>query len=165
MAFVVATKGGRYEVRESRHTPAGPRSRTLATFTEMDEEVIARVLERADSPPTPEELRAAALRAGAPLADRPVDAAGRETLRLLAQGARLDPTLGRLLLDTLNRQGSETAGGRPGEVSDNARAAAAWSGVAASARSAALGDLLQLADALPFRKRGAKIGFPRLASN
>ncbi len=40
MAFVVARPKGRFEIRESVHTPQGPRARSLANFKDLDEEVL-----------------------------------------------------------------------------------------------------------------------------
>ena len=70
MAFVVRTKRGEFEIRESRSTPKGPRSRTLATFRELSDEVIEKARARAAKPPDAEELRDAARRAGATLRPR-----------------------------------------------------------------------------------------------
>ncbi|MDX6624324.1 MAG: hypothetical protein QOE75_2256 [Solirubrobacterales bacterium] len=164
MAYVVETKGG-YEIRESRSTPKGPRSRTLATFKELSDEVIEKARARAAKAPEAAELREAAIRAGAPLAAEPVDRAARETLRLVAGGAAIEPMLRRLLLDALGgaeRRSSDA--GSPAAVSDAARAASQWIGVGLERRAAALVDLLGLADALPFEIRSEEIGFPRLSS-
>jgi hypothetical protein len=162
MAFVISTKRGGFEVRESRSTPAGPRSRTLATFREMSDEVIEKARSRAAKPPSAKELRVAAVRAGAPVPGHPVDRAARETLRLVAGGERLDPMLRRLLLDALSPQ---EEGGRPATVSDAARSATEWIGVSPEHRGEALRDLLELADALPIRIRSEEIGFPKLKSD
>jgi hypothetical protein len=162
MAFVVPTKRGSFEVRESRTTPAGPRSRTLVTFREMSDEVIEKARSRAAKPPSAEQLRVAAARAGAPLSGPPVDRAARETLRLVAGGERLDPMLRRLLLDALSPQEER---GRSATVSDAARSATQWIGASPERRGEALRDLLELADALPIRIRSEEIGFPRLKSD
>ena len=57
MAFVVPTKRGEFEIRESRSTPKGPRSRTLATFKELNDEVIEKARAKAAKPPDAEDLR------------------------------------------------------------------------------------------------------------
>ncbi|HEX3239942.1 MAG TPA: hypothetical protein VHR18_07390 [Solirubrobacterales bacterium] len=168
MAFVVPTKRGGYEIRESHNTPKGPRSRTLASFRELDDTVIRKARERAARPPEPEDLRQAAIRAGAPVAEEPVDRAARETLRLLAGGAPLDPMLRRLLLGAFQveerRAGAHSNGPAP-EVSDAARSATQWIGATLEARGEALSELLDLADALPFEIRSEGIDFPRLRSS
>lgn len=165
MAYVVATKPGRFEVRESASTPEGPRSRTLASFRELSAETIEKVQARSEKPPTAAELTHLALRAGAPVRGSELDEAARETLRRIASGERPDPKLRRLLIDALSDQGPGTHQGEPGDkVSDAARAAAQWIGVGAGDRADALHDLLELADAIPIRLRPHEIGFPRLRS-
>lgn len=168
MAYVTANRRGGFEVRESVTTASGPRSRTLATFHRLDDEVIARARERARKPPSAEELREAALRAGAPIAAAPVDRAAAETVRRLAAGERVDPMLRRLLLDALGRQERgerfEEPPRQEPEVSDAARAASEWIGVDAERRGEALRELLDLTDALPLRQREPASDFPRLRS-
>ncbi len=163
MAFVISTKKGLFEIRESRSTPKGPRSRTLASFKELDDEAIAKAQARAAKAPTAEELREAALRAGAPLAPEPVDRAARELLARLAKGQRPDPMLKRLLLDALeNEDRSDRPSDPTSTVSDAARSVSEWVGASPRERGDALADLLSLVDALPLRRRPEKIGFPRL---
>jgi len=163
MAFVVSTKRGSFEIRESRSTPEGPRSRTLVTFRELTDEAIEKAREKAAKPLSAAELREAALRAGAPIAPSPVDRAARELLGRLARGERPDPMLRRLLLDAL---ATENRGDRPADpsatVSDSARAVSEWVGTTPAERGEALADLLLLADALPMRRRADAIGFPGL---
>jgi hypothetical protein len=165
MAFVVPTKKGTFEVRESRSTPDGPRSRTLASFKELTDETIEKAQARAVKPPSAEELREAALRAGAPVGGEPVDTAARELLGLLANGKRLDPMLRRLLLDALVREDRSDRPTDPAAtVSDSARSATEWIDASPKQRGETLRDLLLLADALPVRLRPTEIGFPRLKS-
>lgn len=166
MAFIVSTKRGTFEVRESRNTPDGPRSRTLATFSALTDEVIEKAQGRATGPtPKAGDLREAAIRAGAPVPGSPVDEAARETLRLLAKGRDLDPMLKRLLLDALER---EDRSDRPTDpdalVSDAARSVSEWIGVSPDQRGEVLRDLLEFADAVPIRLRPKEIVFPRLRS-
>jgi hypothetical protein len=165
MAFVTRTKKGTFEIRESRNTPRGPRSRTLASFKELDAQTIAKARERAESPPSSKELRAAALRAGAPVAPAPVDRAARDLLGKLAKGQRPDPMLKRLILDALTSEDrSDRPADRSATISDSARSVSEWIGASASERGEALEDLLLLADALPLRRRPETIDFPRLKS-
>jgi len=165
MAYVVATKPGRFEVRESVSTPKGPRSRTLASFREMTAETVERVKESSQKPPSAAELTRLALRAGAPVRGSELDEAARETLRRVASGEQPDPKLRRLLIDALSGQ-SENRIPRDskGLVSDAARAASQWIGVGAEDRGNALRELLDLADAMPIRLRPHEIGFPHLRS-
>jgi hypothetical protein len=165
MAFIVSTKRGTFEVRESHSTHSGPRSRTLATFKDLTDEVVEKVRARATKPPSADELREAALRAGAPVARNPVDEAARDTLRLLANGKQVDPMLRRLLVDALTRMDRSDRPADPSaSVSDTARSATEWIGASPKQRGEALRDLLELADALPVRPRPTEIGFPRLKS-
>lgn len=165
MAFIVPTKKGTFEVRESHTTPKGPRSRTLATFRELDDATIEKVQARAAKPPSAEELREAALRAGAPVAAAPVDRAARELLGRLAKGQHPEPMLRRLLLDALdNEDRSDRPADPDATVSDAARSVSEWVGTSTRERGETLADLLLLADALPLRRRRETIDFPRLES-
>jgi hypothetical protein len=77
MAYVVTRPKGRYEIRESVHTPKGPRSRSLANFARLDDEVLERARRRAIRPFDPEAVREGAARlvasaaAGTPRHERP----------------------------------------------------------------------------------------------
>jgi hypothetical protein len=149
MAYVTANGSGTFEVRESRSTPAGPRSRTLASFRELDEATIRKVIDRAEKAPTRDELIDAVLRAGALLAPAPVEAAARALLRSLARGETLSSRNRRLLLDALDGE---------------SMSAAEWLGTPLSERGVALRDLLGLGDAIPFRRRPDHSSFPRIDS-
>jgi hypothetical protein len=162
MAFIIPTKKGTFEIRESHSTPAGPRSRTLATFRELSEETIEKARKRAAKPPSAEELREAALRAGAPVARSAVDEAARNLLGKLAKDQRPDPMLKRLLIDALaNDDRSNRPQDPSATVSDTARSVSEWVGTSLKERGEALEDLLLLADALPLRRRAETIDFPR----
>ena len=63
MAYVVARPKGRFEIRESVHTPKGPRARSLANFAQLSDEVLARARRRARRPFDADAVRAAAARA------------------------------------------------------------------------------------------------------
>jgi hypothetical protein len=149
MTFVTAIRNGAFEVRESRTTAEGPRSRTLASFRELDPETIEKVIERAEKPPEHEELIRAALRAGATIAVSPADRAARDVLRSLARGEAPSERYRRQLLDALNGE---------------SRSAAEWLGTSPAERGGALKDLLLLTDAIPLRRRRREIGFPRIDS-
>jgi len=165
MTYVVATHSGRFEVRESRATDKGPRSRTLATFRELTDEVVEKVQATAVKPPTTEGLKKAALKVGAPIQDSELDEAVKKAVRRIASGDRPRPLLRLLLLDALlDEDGSDQRPGSSGPISDAARSASEWIGAAPQERADALRDLLELADALPIRPRPHEIGFPRLKS-
>jgi hypothetical protein len=65
MAYVVARPGGRFEIRESVHTPEGSRARSLASFAVLTDEVLTKAGERAIRPFDADAVRASAARAGA----------------------------------------------------------------------------------------------------
>jgi hypothetical protein len=163
MAFVVPTRGGRFEIRESQSTPKGPRSHTLASFTELTDEVISKARAKAAKPPSPGELRRSARRAGAPVSRPIAERAARELIGELARGRQLEPPLKKLLIELL------TTSPRDGEeVSPTQEAAASiaiWIAATPEERGRALVDLLLLADALPpTRRRQEPLRFPRLDS-
>lgn len=158
MAFVTPTTQGRFEIRESHSTPKGPRSRTLASFTELSDEVIEHARARADKPPTREQLIDAARRVGAPIARLPADQAARELIAALGKGKQPEPKLRQLLTAKLNDDHREAT-----TPSDPARAVAEWMASTPTERGKALVDLLLLADALPHTaRRGKPLRFPRL---
>lgn len=163
MAFVVPTKSGRFELRESANTPEGPRSRTLASFRELDDAVVEKAQERASNDLDPTELRRAARKAGAPVAHPPVDKAARELIAELGRGRRPHPTLRRMLLDLLGS--GHTEGGDPSPGREAEHAVAEWMAARPDERGKALVDLLLLADALPHGgRKGKPLKFPRLDS-
>lgn len=153
MAFLVPRKNGAWEIRETHSTPKGPRSTTLATFRELDGEVIERARARTSQPLDPEELRQAALRAGAPVAKSAVDDAASRLLSELSQGRKPRRGLRRLLADAVD---SADAG-----LSDAAKAAQEWIAATPEEHGKTLRDLLLLADAIPHRRRPDQIEFPR----
>jgi hypothetical protein len=161
MAFVVPVRGERFEIRESRSTPNGPRSQTLVSFRELTDEVIERAQKKAAKPSTAEELRRAAHRAGAPVPRPPIEQAARELIAELAKGQRLDSPLRQILLELLQRGYREDAS--PSPANEAARAIAMWVAATPRERGHALFDLLLLADALPSGgRRGKPLRFPRL---
>jgi hypothetical protein len=66
MAYVVARPRGRFEIRESVYTDKGPRARSLAGFSELTDEVLAKARRRASRPFDTTAVRDSAVRAGAP---------------------------------------------------------------------------------------------------
>jgi hypothetical protein len=163
MAFIVPARSGTFEIRESRSTEKGPRSRTLATFRELDDTVIEQARAKAAKAPSSEELRHAARRAGAPVARPPAEQAARELIAELAKGGRLDPTLRQILSELLEKGYRETA--NPSPANEAARAVAMWMAATPEERGKALVDLLLLADALPSHgRKGKPLRFPRLDS-
>ena len=68
MAYVAARRNGRFEIRESVHTPKGPRARSLASFEVLSDEVLARAEGRAVRPFDADAVIASGRRAGAKVA-------------------------------------------------------------------------------------------------
>jgi hypothetical protein len=164
MAYVVPTRKGAYEVRESENTPKGPRSRTLVPFRELTDEVIEKAREKAVNPPSREALRRSARRAGAPVARAPIEQAARELIAELARGRQLDPALRQILTELL-KKGYREAAADASPANEAARSVAIWMAATPEERGRALVDLLLLADALPSGNRlGKPLDFPRLDS-
>lgn len=161
MAFIVPTRAGRFEIRESRSTPAGPRSQTLVSFKELTDEVIAKAQAKASTAPSADALRRGARRAGAPVARPVIEQAARQVIAELAKGDRLEPTLRQILLELLQRGYREDAS--PSPENEAARGVAIWMAASPEERGRTLFELLLLADALPSGgRRGKPLRFPRL---
>lgn len=101
MAFVVRRPGGRFELRESIATPAGPRAHTLASFTRLDAATIRYAAARATTPWHDDAVVRSARRAGALVDLEPANRHARELLSALADRSPLDPTLRSQLVDAL----------------------------------------------------------------
>jgi hypothetical protein len=165
MTFVVGTRPGRFEIRESASTPRGPRSRTLASFRELDDAVIERAREKAAKAIDAAELRRSARRAGAPVARSPVDRAARELIAELGKGRSPSPTLRRMLLDLLRDEKGRADGPLQSPAHEAEREVAEWMAASPRERGKTLIDLLLLADALPHGgRRGKPLRYPRLNS-
>jgi hypothetical protein len=97
MAYVVARRKGRFEVRESLHTPDGPRARSLAGFDVLTDAVLAKAARRAQRPFDVGAVLASGRRAGAPAtvgAGRKLDASPRrfvEASRRMARALQRPP--------------------------------------------------------------------------
>jgi len=152
MAFVVPRKSGTWEIRETRSTPAGPRSKTLASFRELDAEAIARAQARSEKQLDPSDLRRAALRAGAPVEAPLADRAAQQLLGELSAGRKPRRALRRLLADAVKR--------RDHRFSESASSVGEWLMATPEEHGTTLKELLLLADALPQRRRPDRIQFP-----
>lgn len=156
MAYVVARPDHRWDLRESAATPAGPRSRTLASFTALTPETLEHAGTRSSKPLDERAVREAARRAGAPVIAHNVDRAAAVLLAEIASGRTPRGPLRELLIDALD-PGRTTA-------SDSARAAARWAAATPAQRGETLKDLLELADRLPPARRSRQRSFPRIVS-
>lgn len=143
--YVVPRKTGAWELRESRLTPRGPRSRTLATFRTLTPDVVERVRDRSSKQIGSDEIRRVAARAGAAVELPPADRAAAELLADIGAGRSPRPVLRRLLAEAL--------AGQAEAESSNAQAAAAWIAKSLADRGDALRDLLLLSDRLPAPRR------------
>lgn len=157
MAYLTQRARGRWELRESVSTERGPRSRTLASFDRLTDEILAQAAARAERPLDIEAVRADARRKAVPLQLPPAEQTARELTALLANGAVVTPAIAGILRELLDDS-------HPIRPSDAAQAAAQWVGVSADERAHALEDLLLLADALPMPRRETEPAFPRLLS-
>jgi hypothetical protein len=152
MAFLVARKDGRFEIRESIATEAGPRARSLATFRELDDDILERATANARRPFDRAAIEARALQMGVPRSSDAASRAARSLIAELRRGRRPAPALVRLLRAELPRN--------PRPTPDTIEQAFEWIGKSDAARGATLRELLQLADALPQRERPPQSSFP-----
>ena len=155
MAFVVARPNGTWELRRSRNTAAGPRSETLVSFRELTTDAITRAISRSEGSLTPDQIKAAALRAGAPTAVDAAPAAAAALIRELVGGAELPKSWKQPLAALLSGSTAEN---------DRATALAEWGAAGADRHGEALYDLLLLADAVPARRQRGALAFPGLVT-
>src|SRR5580658_3605164 len=146
MAYVVRSRK-RFEIRESFATPEGPRSRTLATFSTLDDTTLDGARSRARGSIDVAELRRSCRRLGAPVADSPIDAATKTVIGELAAGRRPTPALAALLRQALATVSSEVSDVGLGDLS-------LWVTANDTVRGQTLKDLLDVGDRFPPRDRG-----------
>jgi hypothetical protein len=156
MAFVVARRGGRFEIRESLATPAGPRARTLASFRVLTADVLADAAGRARRPFDAAKIRARARQLRAPERADGASVTARRLVGELRRGERPPPALVNELRRVLPRVDDE--------IPDTLAGALDWVGVDDATRGRALRDVLELASRVPQRSRPRKLSFPRIAS-
>ena len=162
MAYLVRRSSERFDLREAFATPAGPRSRTLATFRPpLTPEILERAAARATRPFDRAAILARAAQLGVSATERREDRAARELLAGLRAGAPIDPVLVTLLRDALASAESAPVPERLAEVAE-------WVGAPDAQRGAAVRDLLRLSDRI-VKARGAvrsrpKPKFPRFSS-
>jgi hypothetical protein len=153
MAFAVARPNGTFEIRESRTTSKGPRARTLVTFHVLDEDVLARLEERADRGVDRAEVVASARRAGAPIRvhESAADGAARALIRECITGRFPSPAVAAVVKAVVPTH----------DISDAVLDAVEWMGASEVRRSDALRDLLELGDRFPAPSAKA-LRFPHL---
>jgi hypothetical protein len=117
MAYVVARPKGRFEIRESVHTPKGPRARTLANFEQLTDKVLETARQRATRPFDPDAVRASAFKAQKTAASR---RAARKPLGGVASPVRPEMRrfveASRRMAQSIERVPPPTARRDPGEV-------------------------------------------------
>ncbi len=156
MAFLVARKDGRFEIRESRATQAGPRSRTLASFRELDDDVLDRAAANAQRRFDRAAIQARAAELAVPRNTDRASRAARTLIAELRQGHRPAPSLVRLLRDELPAE--------PRPTPDTIEQAFEWLGKTDRQRGETIADLLDFGDAFPRRERPPRSIFPRIRS-
>ena len=162
MAYLVKRTGDRVEIRESRSTPRGPRSRQLASFVgALTPDVMAEAGARAAGRFDPVALERRARVMGIPVAGRAPEKEARALLRRLRRGDPIDPVMAGLIVRALD--GVET---RP--LPEPLEEVSEWIGASPAARGAALRDLLdtfgRIVASRPPRRTRPREPFPRFRS-
>jgi hypothetical protein len=164
MAYLVRRSPTRFEIRESRSTPRGARSRVLASFLEvLTRDVLDRAAARATRPFDAAALVRRARALGIPVRERSREPEARALLSRLRRRDSLDPVLAASLRRALARLPEAPIPESLAEVSE-------WVGASAAAaeRGAALRELLDLygriARSRPPRRRRQRARFPRFSS-
>ena len=162
MAYLVRRSPTRFEIRESRSTPRGPRSRVLASFPDaLTRDVLDRAAARATRPFAAAALVRRARALGIPVLERSREPEARALLSRLRRGDPLDPVLAASLRRALARLSEAPIPESLAEVSD-------WVGASVAERGAALRELLDLYGRIvrsrPPRRRRARTRFPRFSS-
>ncbi len=162
MAYLVRRSPTRIEIRESRATPRGARSRVLASFSEaLTRDALERAAARATRPFDAGALVRRARALGVPVRERSREPEARALLSRLRRGDPLDPVLAASLRRALARLPEATVPEPLAEVAE-------WVGASAAERGAALRDLLDLygrvEDSRPLRPRRERARFPRFST-
>ncbi|HKJ24816.1 MAG TPA: hypothetical protein VKB65_08355 [Myxococcota bacterium] len=163
MAYLVRRGARRVEIRESRATPRGPRSRVLASFAgDLTPDVLAEAAARATRPFDAAALGRRAREMGLAVRERPREPEARALLARLRRGDPLDPVMATLLRRAL---GDPRAGSLPGPLADVAE----WVGAPPAERGRALRELLDLYGRIeasrPERRERPRRRFPRFSSS
>jgi hypothetical protein len=162
MAYLVRRNADRVEIRESRATPRGPRSCTLASFSgPLTPDALERAASRATRPFDAGRLVRRARATGIAVASRSREPEARALLARLHRGDPIDPVLAGLLQRALAAVATAPAPEAIADVSD-------WVGTSAAERGAALRDLLdtygRIAASRPPRRERPRSFFPRFSS-
>jgi hypothetical protein len=162
MAYLVRRGPRRVEIRESRATARGARSRVLASADgTLTRDVVARAAAQASRPFSPEALVRRARALGIPVEARTREPEARALLARLRRGDPVDPAILAALRRALARLPEAEAPEPLADVTE-------WLGAGTAERGAALRELLDLYGRIaesrpPPRRRGAA-RFPRFSS-
>lgn len=162
MAYLVRRGAERVEIRESRATPRGPRSRVLESFSgALTPDVLDRAAARAARPFDADALSRRARAAGIPVLERSREVEARALLARLRRSDPLDPALAAALRGALGRLPEQPVPEALAEVSE-------WIGADVAERGRALRELLDLygrvARSRPPRRQRQARRFPRFSS-
>lgn len=162
MAYLVERAADRIEIRESRTTAEGPRSRQLARFVgPLTPAVLARAAARATRPFDARALVRRAQAMGIPVETRGPEREARALLARLGRADAIDPVMAGLLVQALDRVETAAVPEHLAEVSE-------WIGATPTSRGAALRDLLdtfgRIAESRPPRRTRPRESFPRFSS-
>jgi hypothetical protein len=162
MAYLVRRSPTRFEIRESRSTPRGPRSRVLSSFLEtLTRDALDRAAARAARPFDAATLVRRARALGIPVLERSREPEARALLSRLRRRDPLDPVLAASLRRALARLPEAPVPESLAEVSE-------WVGASAAERGAALRQLLDLYGRIvrsrPPRRQRERARFPRFSS-
>ena len=162
MAYLVERAADRIEIRESRATPRGPRSRQLARFAgALTPAVLARAAARATRPFDARALVRRAQAMGIPVETRSPEREARALLARLRRADTIDPVMAGLLVEALERVETAPVPEHLAEVSE-------WIGATPTRRGAALRDLLDtfgtIVDSRPPVRTRPRESFPRFTS-
>lgn len=156
MAFVVARRDGRFEIRESISTSAGPRARTLAGFRVLSDDVLRDAGRRAQRPFDPEKVRARARALKAPEQTNAAAVTARKLLAQLRNGEAVPP----MLVAELRKVLPAARDDFPDSLED----AIEWAGSNDADRGRAARDLARIASRFPSRAASREPEFPRISS-
>ena len=162
MAYLVRRSPTRFEIRESRSTPRGARSRVLASFPDaLTRDVLDRAAARATRPFAADALVRRARTMGIPVLERSREPEARALLSRLRRRDPLDPVLAASLRRALARLPEAPI---PESLVDFSE----WVGASAAERGAALREILDLygriAHSRPPRRQRERARFPRFSS-
>ena len=162
MAYLVERPGNCVEIRESRATPRGPRSRQLARFTgALTPADLARAAAKASRPFDADALVRRARVMGIPVEHKAPELEARALLARLRRGDPIDPVMAGLLVRALERAATD-------DVPEHLAEVAEWIGASPAERGAALKNLLDtfglIAASRPPRRTRPHEPFPRFSS-